>query len=296
MGGQDRTLDKLLAAIAEEQHGNVTRGQALDAGVHPRAIEARLVLGSLIKVYRGVYRVGHAAPSRHADCMAAVLACGENAGLSGRAAAHLIGIVNGGTPGLEVSAARERVVEGVTVHRWRNFDEGDLTVFERIPVTTPARTLVDLAAASPPYELARAFHEASIRFDTKPDDVERILDRMRTAKGARALRAVLRGDTRMTASVLERRFLRVLRKARLPLPETNVRAGGRIVDCRWRVQKLTVELDGYRYHATRHAWEQDRRREREAHARGDAFRRYTWDDVTKRPAVVLRELGPLLRA
>jgi hypothetical protein len=75
-----------------------------------------------------------------------------------------------------------------------------------------------------------------------------------------------------------------LKEAGLPLPRTNRPAGGRRVDCRWTDPPLTVELDSYRYHSSRHAWEQDRRREREAYARGDEFRRYTHGDVFEAPA------------
>ena len=94
----------------------------------------------------------------------------------------------------------------------------------------------------------------------------------------------------MTLSKLEARFLERLRMAGLALPQTNRVASGRRVDCRWPEQRLTVELDGYRYHHSRHAWEQDRRREREAHARGDDFRRYTYGDVVDSPGLMLAEL------
>ncbi len=80
----------------------------------------------------------------------------------------------------------------------------------------------------------------------------------------------------------------------LPLPVTNRPAGGRYVDCRWAEQRLTVELDGYRYHSSRHAWELDRRREREAYARGDDFRRYTYGDVFENPGPMLGELRSVL--
>lgn len=93
---------------------------------------------------------------------------------------------------------------------------------------------------------------------------------------------------------LERRFLARLRLARLPRPRTNRPVGGRRVDCRWAKPALTVELDGYRYHGSRHAWERDRRREREAYARGDQFRRYTYGDVFEDPDPMLRELRALL--
>jgi very-short-patch-repair endonuclease len=104
----------------------------------------------------------------------------------------------------------------------------------------------------------------------------------------------MRGDEPVSLSRLESRFLHLLREARLPLPQTNRPAGGRRVDCRWPEHKLTVELDSYRYHRSRHAWERDRRREREAHARGDDFRRYTHDDVFEEPRLMLRELDGLL--
>ena len=108
------------------------------------------------------------------------------------------------------------------------------------------------------------------------------------------LRCVLHGDVQVTLSTLERRFLAFLRENGLALPQTNRPAGGRRVDCRWPESRLTVELDGYRYHRSRHAWEQDRRREREAHARGDDFRRYTYGDVLEDPRLMLRELRQLL--
>jgi hypothetical protein len=98
----------------------------------------------------------------------------------------------------------------------------------------------------------------------------------------------------LTLSALERRFLRVLKAERLPLPETNHRIEGRLIDCRWPARRLTVELDSYRFHRTRHAWEQDRRREREAHARGDDFRRYTYGDVFEDQRLMLTELRSLL--
>jgi very-short-patch-repair endonuclease len=78
------------------------------------------------------------------------------------------------------------------------------------------------------------------------------------------------------------------------LPDTNRPAGGRRVDCRWPQHRLTVELDSYRFHHSRHAWEQDRRREREARARGDEFRRYTYGDVLEDPRFMLDELCALL--
>jgi hypothetical protein len=283
-------VEQILARLARRSHGVVTRRQLLKAGITPKQIDQRLRVGALIAVFRGVYRVGHTAPSVEAGYLAAVRACGDGALLSGRAAAHLLGLNRGAPPPPEVAAPTARRVRGVRTRRARR----EATVWRGIPVTTVAETIVDLAAALRPDELARAFHEAGIRHHTTPAEVEAALARRPRAPGAGTLRRVLRGDVHVMLSALEKRFLVLLRKHGLPLPVTNRPAGSRRVDCRWPGHKLTVELDGYRYHRSRHAWEQDRHREREAHARGDQHRRYTYGDVLERPALMLAELGGLL--
>jgi very-short-patch-repair endonuclease len=201
--------------------------------------------------------------------------------------------VKGAPPGPEVTGRRRRTVAGVKTHR---SSEIEAMTWQGIPVTTVARTLVDLAESLTADELARAVHEAGIRHNTTPEDVEAVLNRRPNSPGAGALRAVLRGDVHVTLSKLERAFLELLRGAGVQLPITNRPAGGRFVDCRWPEHKLTVELDSYRYHGSRHAWELDRRRERQAYARGDQFRRYTWGDVMESPRPTLRELRAVLDA
>jgi hypothetical protein len=99
----------------------------------------------------------------------------------------------------------------------------------------------------------------------------------------------------VTLSTLERAFLRLLRAEGLPLPQTNRVASGRRVDCRWPELRVTVELDSYQFHNSRHSWEQDRRREREARSRGDEFRRYTYGDVLEDTRYMLPELRNLLQ-
>ena len=171
----------------------------------------------------------------------------------------------------------------------------DTTTWRKIPVTTVARTLVDVAPRLPVDELARACHEAGVRHGTTPRQVEEVLARRPSSPGARNLRRIVHGDVRVTLSKLEKRFLERLREAGLPLPRTNRRVGGRRVDCHWLNPPLTVELDGYRFHQSRHAWELDREREREARARGDEFRRYTYGDVYENPRLMMKELAALFR-
>jgi hypothetical protein len=273
----------------------VTRSQLVRAGVTREEIAERVRGGALLREHRGVYRVGHRAPSLEARYLAAVLACGPEARLSGKAAAHVFGLLKGAAPPPEVTTPLKRRVEGATIRRAR-LDPRDATTYRGIPITTVPRTLTDLAADLPLDALARAHHEAAIKFKTTPAHVDAVLHRRPRCPGAPKLRSVLHGDAPITLSALETRFLELLEHHGLPLPHTNRRAGKHYVDCRWPPHRLTVELDSYRFHTSRHAWEQDRRREREAHARGDQIRRYTWGDVFEEPDLMLAELHTLLAA
>ena len=294
MAVQTTTVERVLARLASEQHGVVSRAQLLDAGVTRHEVEGRLESGALLSVHRGVYRVGHRAPSVEARYLAAVLACGDDACLSGRAAAHVLGLLRGGAaPEPEVSTPLKRRVSGVTVRRAR-IVAPDRALRWGIPVTTVPRTLTDLAADLCIDALARACHEAGVRHRTTPAHVESVLVRRGRVPGAGKLRHVLNGDAPVTLSALERRFRELLEAHALPLPQTNRVAGAFRVDCRWAERRVTVELDSYRFHHSRHAWERDRRREREARARGDDFVRYTWRDVFEEPAATMTELGRLL--
>jgi len=288
------TAEEVLARLGTASHGVVTRAQLRRAGVTDGEIKQRLRIGALIRVHRGVYRVGHRAPSVAARYLAAVSACGERAVLSGRAAGHLLGILKGAAPPLEVTAPTGRHVRGVRTRRERRLVREDATVWQGIPVTTVPRTLVDLAGVLGEDDLARACHEAGVRYGTTPAMVEAVLARRPNSRGASVLRRVMRGEVRVTLSRLEKRFLALLRQAGLALPQTNRPAGGRRVDCRWPDLRLTVELDSYQFHNSRWSWQQDHRREREARARGDDFRRYTSYDVFKDSGQMLAELRAVL--
>jgi very-short-patch-repair endonuclease len=290
------TVHAVIARIASRQHGVVTRTQLLAAGVTAQEIRDRVRSGALLREHRGVYRVGHRAPSVEARYLAAVFACGDDACLSGRAAAHLFGLIKGHAPPPEVSTPLKRRVTGVKVRRAR-IDASDRASYRGIPITTVPRTLVDLAADLPLDALARACHEAGVRFNATPRHVAAALARRPSnTPGAAKLKQIIEGETRVTLSALEKRFLALLREHQLPLPQTNRLAGAHRVDCRWPDRRLTIELDSYRFHHSRHAWEQDRRRDRDARARGDEFRRYTWADVVDEPAGMLVELRGVLGA
>jgi very-short-patch-repair endonuclease len=294
MDPHSRTVEDVVRRLADRQTGNVTRAQLLAAGLSATQIRDRVRVGYLIPRYRGVYSVGHRAQSVEGRYLAAVLACGEGSLLCGLAAASLLALIKQ-TPRIpEVLTRTERRVPGIKTRRSRNIDRRDATAYRGVPGTTVPRTLVDIAALLPPDDLARACHQAEVLHRTTPAHVEAVLARRPNTPGAAKLRRVLRGEYRVVLSKLEARFLALLRVEGLSLRQTNGPASGHRVDCRWPEQRLTVELDGYRYHQSRHAWEQDRRREREARARGDEFRRYTYGDVVEQPRLMLRELRGLL--
>jgi Transcriptional regulator, AbiEi antitoxin len=158
-------VEQELAALARRSHGVVTRRELLAAEISGREIDGRLRTGALIAVFRGVYRVGHTAPSVEAHYLAAVKACGNGALLSGPAAAHLLGLLKGAPPPPEVTARTERRVKVVSTRRARR----QAREWRGVPVTSVAETLVDLAAVLNAEELARACHEAGVRHHTTPN-------------------------------------------------------------------------------------------------------------------------------
>ena len=289
MAPQGRTAEELIAEIAGNAHGIVTWAELRRAGLSEDEIKHRVGTGALIRRHRGVYRVGHCAPSVLARYMAAVKAGGPGAVLCGKAAAFLHQIIKGPPPPPEVLTRTERRIPGVKTRRSRGAPEA--TDVRRIPVTTVPRTLVDLAAVLDESELARACHEAGVKYRTTPAQVNAVLTRH---PGAAKLRAIMSGDVKVSLSKLESGLIKELEADGLPLPVTNKVASGRRVDCRWPDHDLTVEVDGYRFHNSRRSWEQDRQREREARKRGDEFRRFSYTDVFEDSTYTLAELRKLL--
>jgi putative AbiEi antitoxin of type IV toxin-antitoxin system len=283
-----RPLDSKVERIATQNWGVVTRQELLAAGMSRDAIKRRLAKGALLREYPGVYRLGHRAPSIEATYMAAVKACGNGSLLAGRAAAYLYGLIKGKAPEPEVCTRTWRRIPGIITHRFRPRS----SEYRGIPIAPVPDVLVQLAAVLDIDDLAGACHEARVRYGVKPRHVEAVL--RPNAPGAGKLRAVIRGDARLLLSEMERLFFERLRAERLPLPETNRKEDGRYIDARWPDYGLTVELNSYMAHDSRYAWERDHIRAREAYARGDEFRSYTYRDVVEDPTLMLAELRQLL--
>jgi hypothetical protein len=280
-----RGLFDTVARIAGAQHGRITWRQLLDAGANRGHIERWLADGRLRRVHHGVYAVGHQAPSSSGDYMAAVLACGEGAALSGGAATYSLELRRGPAPPPEVvvpsTSGRSR--PGIVIHRVRALDELDVATFEGIPMTTVPRTLLDMAPRLTPAQLARACHQAWVRHHTRPQWIEDCIARNPRKPGIAKLRAALSAD--VTLSVLEDAFLALIQRHGVPRPRTNVDVRGDKVDCHWPERGLTVELLSYRFHASRQAFEADvARRRRSNHLA------FTFGDVFERPAQTIAEL------
>lgn len=232
--------------------------------------------------------------------MAAVLACGPNALLSHRSAAALWDLLPAIGSSAEVIAPRGSRVKrsGIAVHRPRQLHPDDRAGRCGIPVTTVARTLLDLAEVLRPRQLERAIDQAELLqlFDLRA--IERLKERSHGHRGLAALNRLVadyRGPT-PTRSELERQFLDLCRKARLPAPATNSFVAGFEVDAVWHDGRLVVELDGYRYHGTRQAFERDRVRDGVLQLEGYRVLRVTHRRLQKEPVAVVSTLRSLLEA
>ena len=227
--------------------------------------------------------------------MAAVLAAGPGAVLSHGSAAALWGIRDTSRTRIDVITPRTLHARPALRPHCAVLPTDEMTTKDGIPVTTPARTLLDLAAILDRRALERAFNEAEVRRLTSPAPLETLIARHPGKRGATNLRTLLLDAGRSTTrSELEARFLSLLDAHDLPHPETNVVIEGIEVDAVWREQGVIVELDGYAFHGTRAAFESDRARDRRLTARGWRVIRITWRDLCERPHELATELGALL--
>jgi very-short-patch-repair endonuclease len=291
--------DQVVGGFADRQHGVVGREQLLAAGVGRGVIVRGVEAGRLRPVFRGVYAVGHVALRREGWWMAALLACGEGAALSHRTAATIWGLVTGPTLPIDVTTSRDhgRKHRQITIHRML-LAPLDALVRDNLRVTTPSRTIVDLAASLEGRALRNAVERAQDlrRFD--PNDIHTTLARAPRRPGTRRLHdliTVLAPDEDNARSHLERLFLRLTRRARLPKPTTNHDIAGRRCDFAWPVERLVVETDGYRYHSSPTAKRRDHRRDRQLTALGWRPVRFTYEEVAFEPSMVGEELAQLLR-
>src|SRR3954463_9598218 len=290
------TPDARVAAVASRQHGVATRRQLEAAGLDSKKITPRARKGQLHRLHRGVYAVGHRAPSWHGRWMAAVLACGEGAVLSHHSAAalwELLKPINGAIH-VSVPATSGRATRrGIHLHRCRSLSpprepspspsyqhrEGGrgrrllTTHRHNIPVTTIQRTVDDLRASSlvPPHLLRRAIRQA----EHKGVHLEGV-------------------ESDRTRSDLESAFLDLYRRHHIPPPEVNVKLGHHEVDFLWREERLIVETDCFLYHRGSIAFEDDYARDLDLRSAGFTVLRFADTQIEEEPDRVAADVAAAL--
>ncbi|MDP1848075.1 MAG: type IV toxin-antitoxin system AbiEi family antitoxin domain-containing protein [Solirubrobacteraceae bacterium] len=291
--------DASIALLAARQHGVVSWRQLIDAGLGRGAIDHRCRIGWLHRVHRGVFAVGHPPLTREARWMAAVLACGDRAGLSHACATALWEIrpytgiyIDVTVPSRTGRSSRDRI----RLHRSSIFDADDITTHRAIPVTTIARTLLDVAVMLSEPALARTIEQTEIRrlFDLAA--VEQTIARHPNHRGVTALRRALAlyRDDEFSRSELEKAFLALCDAHGIPRPLVNHIVEGKEVDFFWPDHRLIVETDGRATHFTIAAYEGDRARDAYLLTLGFRVLRFTELQVRFDGATVAARLAAVL--
>ncbi len=305
MSGSARA-DAAIHQIAARQHGVVARSQLIAAGISGNRIEYRLECGVLTSVYRGVYAVRAVAGPRARE-LAAVLATGDGCFVSHRAAAAVLELLPplAADAPVEISTIRDVRIGGsaIRIHRVSALGADEVTAREGLPLTSAARTILDLAGVCGGRDgvcggrdLERALATALRRDMVTPGDFEVLLDRYQRRAGRGRLRALLDadGEPAFLRSEAERRFHDLVRGAELPRPKTNVVVEGFEVDSLWPDERLIVEVDGRAYHDGDHAFEADRNRDAVLMAAGYRTMRVTWRQIVREPRQLLVKLAQAL--
>jgi predicted transcriptional regulator of viral defense system len=280
------TWDKVVARLAERQHGVVAARQLATIGLSRNAVSARAQAGRLHRVHRGVYAVGHPVLTVNGRRMAAVLAAGPGAALSHASAAALWEIRPTSATRIDVSvrsAAGRGKRPGLRIHRAARLRDDEVTEHHGIRVTTPARTLLDLAATLTPRALERALDEAEIKQLYDRTSLDALARAHAGERGAAALKRAIDddGDPTVTDSELEELMLALCDEHGLPRPRPRAWVAGLRVDFLFAASRLVVETDGYRYHRTRRAFERDRERDAILARAGYRVLRFTHRQLTK---------------
>jgi very-short-patch-repair endonuclease len=289
--------DVRLAALAGNQYGLVTRGQLVAIGVGPHGIAERVRTGRLLRIHRGVYAVGHRALRPAGYWMAAVLACGADAVLSHRSAAALWDL-RGDPPAhvdVTVPSRHGRLPgRGIRIHRTRRLAPTEVTERNGIPVTTVARTILDLADQLPVQDVKRAIDEAEYRGLFDLTALRAVIRDNPGRRGGRRLLALAAEPLALTRSEKETLFLGLCRRHGLPLPRAAVQIEGFEADFHWPEQRLIVEIDGIAAHRTRRAMERDRTRDRRLLLAGHRTVRLTPEALRAEPASIADDLRRLM--
>lgn len=297
----DRSLpvDVRIARVARLQASLISREQLTLLGVGRGAIEGRLARGSLYRVHREVFLVGPPPLAPRGRLVAALLVTGNRALISHESALELWGLRPPGRgPVHVIRPGRDRLRHpGIVVHVSTLLGPRDVRRHEGLSVTAPALTLIDSAVGRTRRELRWLVEEVQVRRLASAGQLAAALHDHRGRRGTGRLRAVVTselGTPTLTRSEAERRVLDLIRNAGLPAPRVNAQVAGFEVDLHWPAERLAVEIDGFQFHASRAAFERDRRRDATLQARGWRVIRLTWRRIAGEPESTIALLRGLL--
>ncbi len=291
-----RGVDAAIAAVAAEQHGNITRRQLLALGVDDDAIGRRVKAGRLFRVYTGVYAVGRPPVTPLERAGAAVLACWPGAALSHASAMTLWGFWRSWDTPFEVILVGNRRPKGIRVHRSTTLRRREITTQLGIRTTSPARTLIDMSPRLKDKALKRAVNNALTSPWLTEDQLAETVAWHAGLKGAKRIAALIGLPGTPTRSGWEDDFPAFCAEYGLPAPVMGLPFHGYILDAVFGAEKVVVELDSWAFHRGKIAFESDRERDAHMLANGFVTVRVTEERLGGRPRDEAERLHAILAA
>jgi hypothetical protein len=298
-GWKQAAADRRVAAVAGGRRGVLTAGELRECGLTPTAIDTRVRRGWLHRLHRGVYSIGHGQPQWEGTLLAAVLACGPGALLSHYSAAEVWGFVDrlGRVPDVTVAARGYRARRGIQIHRSAPLRPEERRHHQALPLTAPARALLDLAATLDPPRTRMAVRRALGLQKVTLRQISRTLHSHKGRRGSKTLREAIAMGAAPTNSEKESDVLDLLLHLGFPRPDVNTPlliAGRRVVpDLRWPAHRLILEIDSDAWHDNPLARADDRERQALLERHGETVRRIHWRDALFRPGKLTAALSSL---
>jgi very-short-patch-repair endonuclease len=297
MGYKSSAAGRQLAALARRQHGVVSIRQLRSLGFSYKSVRLAGGAGRLHRLHHGVYAVGHTNLSLQGRCLAAVLASGPSALLSHYSAGWLLGLISTRPVPVHVTTPVPRGRrDAVRIHHSRTLVDADRALEQLIPVTSVARTALDLAAIIRFRNLRRLIRRSEELKAFDLDDFRSILARNRGHRGVHRLERAIEAyePPRFTRSELERDFMARVERAGLGSPVTAFNVAGYELDVYWPELRFAVELDVYATHGAHEPFEADRRRDEDLKLAGIEMTRVTGHRLEREPRQVMERIGRLL--
>jgi very-short-patch-repair endonuclease len=276
----------------------VSRRQLLALGFSSQAIKTLVSRERIHRLHRGVYALGHPRLRAQGRWMAAVLACGDGAVLSHLDAAALHDLRRIGSGKIHVTAPSRHSLPGIRAHYERTLHPQDATTVDGIPVTTLARTYLDVAEILTHGRLIDALEAGQRQDRLDVTALHAVIGRNPGRHGIEPLTAAiaeLGDEPPLLQSPAEQAFRALVRSYHLPQPRFNVYVEGELVDVVWPDRRLAVEVDGWEFHRLKRSFTNDRKRDRRLIGAGWRVARFTSDEVTYEPEAVAAEVSELLR-